>query len=220
MRMTTFERVMAEKRFDIAGTMRTGNQSPIHRSVCPRAGRKAVGSRALGGPVMDFRSFSASRGEPVCRVGVTPSDACGLGRASSSAKGWVLAMLARKGELRRGSGPAPKRAFLSGRLCPAPGNRTRGGGRRHNAGGTSRAERKDRDHDPEIHPDNREDHGSPHPARCASPSPSNWSPASPLIRAWSTTSSAPSASNPSITTASATRPRNTSPRAPRHSGRR
>jgi hypothetical protein len=32
--------------------------------------------------------------------GVTPSDACGLGQASSSAKGWVLAMLARKGELR------------------------------------------------------------------------------------------------------------------------
>jgi hypothetical protein len=32
--------------------------------------------------------------------GVTPSDACGLGRASSSAKGWVLAMLARKGGLR------------------------------------------------------------------------------------------------------------------------
>jgi hypothetical protein len=55
----------------------------------------------------------------VCRVGVTPSDACGLGRASSSAKGWVLAMLARKGELRRGSGPARERAFLSGRLCPA-----------------------------------------------------------------------------------------------------
>ena len=49
----------------------------------------------------------------MCRVGVTPSDACGLGRASSSAKGWVLAMLARKGELRRGSGPAPKRAFRS-----------------------------------------------------------------------------------------------------------
>src|ERR1035441_8914037 len=50
---------------------------------------------------------------------VTPSDACGLGRSASSAKGWVLAMLAREGELRRGSGPAQERAFLSGRLCPA-----------------------------------------------------------------------------------------------------
>jgi len=50
---------------------------------------------------------------------VTPSDACGLGRAASAAKGWVLAMLARKGELRRGSGPAQKRAFLFSRLCPA-----------------------------------------------------------------------------------------------------
>jgi hypothetical protein len=55
----------------------------------------------------------------VCRVCVTTSDACGLGQASSSAKGWVLAMLARKGELRRGSGPARERAFLSGRLRPA-----------------------------------------------------------------------------------------------------
>jgi hypothetical protein len=35
----------------------------------------------------------------VCRVGVTPSDACGLGLASSSAKGWVLAMLARESAL-------------------------------------------------------------------------------------------------------------------------
>jgi hypothetical protein len=68
---------------------------------------------------MDLRSFPASRGEPVCRVCVTPSDACGLGRAASAAKGWVLAMLAREGELRRGSGPAQERAFLSGRLCPA-----------------------------------------------------------------------------------------------------
>jgi hypothetical protein len=63
--------------------------------------------------------LSLRHGEPVCRLGVTPSDACGLGRASSSAKGWVLAMLARKGELRRGSGPARERAFLSSRLCPA-----------------------------------------------------------------------------------------------------
>ena len=63
--------------------------------------------------------FPCFVGEPVFRVGVTPSDACGLGRAPSSAKGWVLAMLARKGELRRGSGPARERAFLSGRLCPA-----------------------------------------------------------------------------------------------------
>jgi hypothetical protein len=50
---------------------------------------------------------------------VTPSDACGLGRAPSSAKGWVLAMLARKGELRVALGPAQGRAFHSGRLCPA-----------------------------------------------------------------------------------------------------
>jgi hypothetical protein len=32
------------------------------------------------------------------------------------------------------------RAFRA-RLCPSPGNRTRGGGRRHDAGGTSRAEK-------------------------------------------------------------------------------
>jgi hypothetical protein len=51
-------------------------------------------------------------------------------------------MLARKSGLRRGSGPAQGRAFLSGRLCPARENRTRGGGRRHTAGETSRAERK------------------------------------------------------------------------------
>ena len=38
-------------------------------------------------------------GSPVWRVGVTPSDACGLGQAPSSAKGWVLTMLARKGKL-------------------------------------------------------------------------------------------------------------------------
>ena len=51
-------------------------------------------------------------------AGVTPSVACGLGRAPVSAKGWVLAMLARKGELR--VAPVPReRAFLSGRLCPA-----------------------------------------------------------------------------------------------------
>jgi hypothetical protein len=63
--------------------------------------------------------FPCFVGEPVFRVGVTPSAACGLGRAPSSAKGWVLAMLAREGELRRGFGPARERAFLSGRLCPA-----------------------------------------------------------------------------------------------------
>ena len=51
-------------------------------------------------------------------VGVTPSDARGLGRTPSSAKGWVLPMLAREGELR--VAPVPRnRAFLSGRLCPA-----------------------------------------------------------------------------------------------------
>jgi adenine-specific DNA methylase len=44
----------------------------------------------------------------------------------------------------RGSGPARERAFLSGRLCPAPENRTRGGGRRHNAGRTSREEKGSR----------------------------------------------------------------------------
>ena len=104
-------------------------------------------------PAMNPQSFSAVRGGSVRRVGVTPSDACGLGQASSSAKGWVLAMLARKGGLRRGSGPAQGRAFLSSRLCPARGNRTRGGGRRHTADGTSRAEQKDQDHDQEIHPD-------------------------------------------------------------------
>jgi hypothetical protein len=47
---------------------------------------------------MIFRSFPTA-GEPVRRVGVTPSDACGLGLASSSAKGWVLAMLARESAL-------------------------------------------------------------------------------------------------------------------------
>ena len=41
------------------------------------------------------------------------------------------------------------------RLCPAPRNRTRGGGRRHSASGAARAEEKDRDHDPEIHTDQR-----------------------------------------------------------------
>jgi hypothetical protein len=44
----------------------------------------------------------------------------------------------------RGSGPARERAFLSGRLCLAKENRTRGGGHRHNAGGTSRAEKGSR----------------------------------------------------------------------------
>ena len=56
---------------------------------------------------------------PVWRVGVTPSDACGLGRAPSSAKGWVLTMLARKGELR--VAPVPrKRASFSPAACARP----------------------------------------------------------------------------------------------------
>ena len=64
-----------------------------------------------------------------------PSVACGLGRAPVSAKGWVLAMLARKGELRvalvprrlvgpprrwsgfASAGSGPRRAFLSARLA-------------------------------------------------------------------------------------------------------
>ena len=50
-------------------------------------------------------------GSPVWRVGVTPSDACGLGRASSSAKGWVLTMLARKGELRVAPVPRKRAPF-------------------------------------------------------------------------------------------------------------
>ena len=87
----------------------------------------------------------------MCRVGVTPSDACGLGRSSSSAKGWVLAMLARKGELRVALVPR-ERAFLSGRLCPAKETAPEGA----DAGTTPAGppgQRKDRDHDPQIHPD-------------------------------------------------------------------
>src|SRR4051794_41440370 len=68
-------------------------------------------------------------------AGVTPSVACGLGQAPVSAKGWVLAMLARKGELRvalvprrlvgpprhwsgfASAGSGPRRAFLSVHLA-------------------------------------------------------------------------------------------------------
>jgi len=101
------------------GGMKPGRQPAHWFGSSPCRPGKPCGRAFPVGPVMDPRSFPASQGEPVFRVGVTPSAACGLGQAPSSAKGWVLAMLARKGELRRGSGPARERAFLSGRLCPA-----------------------------------------------------------------------------------------------------
>ena len=58
-----------------------------------------VAARSGLDPVINLQSFCAARGGSVWRVGVTPSDACGLDQASSSAKRWVLAMLARKGGL-------------------------------------------------------------------------------------------------------------------------
>ena len=96
--------------------------------------------------------------------GVTPSDACGLGRASSSAKGWVLAMLARKSGLCVALVPRHCAPFSPAAL-PGQGNRTRGGGRRHNAGGTSRAEKRIEIMTRKSTQTNREAHRFPHPAR-------------------------------------------------------
>jgi hypothetical protein len=106
----------------------------------PRRVGSRVAAQSGRGLAMDLRSFPA-RESRYAVSGVTPSDACGLGRAASSAKGWVLAMLARE---------AARCAWLWSRASaapffrppmPGPANRTRGGGRRHNAGGTSRAEK-------------------------------------------------------------------------------
>jgi hypothetical protein len=106
------------------------------------AGWGAVWPRILGVDRPWTFDFSLLHGESRCAVSAyTPSDACGLGRSSSSAKGWVLAMLARKRELRVALVPRESAPFSR---PPVPGqeNHTRGGRRRHNAGGTSRAERR------------------------------------------------------------------------------
>jgi hypothetical protein len=128
-----------------------------------------AGHKLISGPVWDGHLTAHSersrggqhlilnsRGCERIDAGVTPSVACGLGRAPVSAKGWVLAMLARS-RAARGSGPAtpgwssPALAWLRQRQrrvrsaprlslrpsCLAQENRTRGGGRRHRASITS-----------------------------------------------------------------------------------
>ena len=117
--------------------------------ICPAAGS---GPRVCGrefprhGPSI----VSLPDGNCQCRVGVTPSDACGLGRASVAAS--PAPQVAERLRFSRHRVAAlPHHCRLQGPpLPPMPGqgNRTRGGGRRHNAGSTSRAEKKDREHDP------------------------------------------------------------------------
>ena len=93
-----------------------------------RVVRKVVWRHFLGGIGHDA-SLSGPVGSPVWRVGVTPSDACGLGRASSSAKGWVLTMLPPDQESggARGSGPAARAALLT---RPPSSDRLKASGRR------------------------------------------------------------------------------------------
>ncbi len=97
------------------GSQKYGRQSGEVRYRRPDTGQKAISSarwidrRTVRKPLWPHFSDSlfghdpslchCPVGSPMGRVGVTPSDACGLGRAPSSAKGWVLTMLARKGEL-------------------------------------------------------------------------------------------------------------------------
>ncbi len=82
-----------------------------------RARRESVRLRRSGGLAGHGpRSVTDFLGSPAWRAGVTPSDACGLGRAAFSAKGRVLAMLARKGGLRVAPVPPRKSAALLTRL--------------------------------------------------------------------------------------------------------
>ena len=99
------------------------------------------------------------------------------------------------------------------RLCPAQGNRTRGGGRRHRAA-DPRAARK-RQSWPATTPPRRPRHSpSPAPSRTASPSPSRWCWPARHTAPSPRTCPAPSGSIPSTTPPSARAPRNTSSAAP------
>ena len=89
---------------------------PNEQSGAP--GGETVGSRTLAWTGHGTAVFLRLTGQASVVSASAPSDARGLGRTPSSAKGWVLPMLAREGELR--VAPVPRnRAFLSGRLCPA-----------------------------------------------------------------------------------------------------
>ena len=127
---------------------------------------------------------------PCDPVSGSPSDACGLGRASSSAKGWVLAMLARKGEL--GVALVPRE---SAPFSPAAYARPSKPHPRADAGTTPAASRAEKDRETMTHEIPQTTSHPPAPARQSITF--EFARLAPH-RAWPTTSSAPSASNPSI----------------------
>ena len=103
---------VGDRRHEAGQTISPSNE----RSTVPGGEDRGIAHPGVGRSWLC--DLSPPHGTGQRRVGVTPSDARGLVRTPSSAKGWVLPMLAREGELR--VAPVPRnRAFLSGRPCPA-----------------------------------------------------------------------------------------------------